>query len=106
VVIPSGTPDERYVRALYTLLLGRPGSNPEVAGWLGGAPLPVSARVDVALGFLHGQEYREVVVRDYYTTLLHRPASPEEVNGWVFSGLDLFAIRLGFEASPEFFSNA
>jgi hypothetical protein len=40
-----------------------------------------------------------------YTTLLHRSADPAGLNGWVFGGLDMHTVRLGFEASPEFFSN-
>jgi hypothetical protein len=35
----------------------------------------------------------------------HRQADNQEVSSWVFSGLDLAGIRIGFEASAEFFSN-
>ena len=106
-LIATGTPDERFVQALYKLLLGRTGSSGEVAGWtamLNG--LGAAGRPGVVLGFLDSTEYRGDVVAGYYSTLLKRTASPEEVNGWVFSGLDLRAVRIAIEASPEYYAGS
>src|SRR5207302_855887 len=49
----SGTADERYVQALYQLLLNRTGGAVEVAGWVGA--LPQNGRPAVALAFLQSQ---------------------------------------------------
>jgi hypothetical protein len=45
------------------------------------------------------------VVNGYYSTRLHRTGSPSEVAFWVASSLDFTGIRIGIEASPEFFAN-
>ena len=37
-LIGAGTPDERFVQALYLLLLGRTGEASGVAGWVAGLP--------------------------------------------------------------------
>jgi hypothetical protein len=102
-LVSSGTPDERYVQAVYQSLLGRSASTDEVAGWVGA--LSLQDRSSVALGFLQSQEFRTDVFRDYYNTLLHRPADPTELAVWVNSSLDLRGVRAGFEASDEFFAN-
>jgi hypothetical protein len=95
--------DQNYVQALYQLLLGRQGGDAEVAGWVGA--LPQLGTQGVALGFLQSQEFRTDQFEGYYNALLHRPDDPAGLNGWVMSNLDMHAVRLGFEASPEFFAN-
>jgi hypothetical protein len=99
----SGGADERFVRALYGLLLGRPAGDAEAAGWV--AALPALGRAGVAGSFLGSAEYRTDVVASYYGGLLHRPADPVGWQYWLGSGLDLYAIRLGFESSDEFYAN-
>jgi hypothetical protein len=96
------TPDERFVQALYQLALGRPGSAAEVAGWVN--VLPQLGRPGVALGFLASAEYRAVLFTAYYQGLLHRPPDADGLSGWVDSALDASGVRVGFEASPEFFA--
>jgi hypothetical protein len=103
-LIPSGTPDQRYVQALYKLLLIRTGSTAEASGWIG-TGLSAQGRVTVALGILLSPEYRTDVVAGNYSTLLHRAGSAAEVSSWLSTGLDLRSIRLGFQGSPEFFTN-
>jgi hypothetical protein len=104
-LVSNGTPNERFVQALYQVLLGRAGSGSEVAGWTAVLDSQGAAgRPGVVLGFLDSTEYRGDVVAGYYSTLLRRTASPEEVNGWVFSGLDLRAVRIAIEASPEYYA--
>ena len=62
-------------------------------------------RQGVAASFLGSLEYREDVVRGYYTNLLLRPTLPaqSEVDLWALSSLDITSIRVGFEASVEFY---
>jgi hypothetical protein len=95
--------DGNYLRALYQVLLNRTASSAEVAGWVNA--LPELGTQGVALGFLQSQEFRTDQVEGYYNALLHRPADPAGLNNWVMSNLDMHTVRLGFEASPEFFAN-
>jgi hypothetical protein len=102
-LVPPGTANQQYVQSLYLLLLNRTGSSGEVAGWV--SALPQLGRQGVALFFLQSQEYRAIQVGNAYSALLHRPPDAVGVNGWVLSKLDLANIRIGFEASAEFFKN-
>jgi hypothetical protein len=99
---PGATP-ERFVQALYLLLLGRAGGSGEVAGWVNAIP-QVGFR-GVALGFLRSTEYRTDLVAGDYLTLLHRQGEPAGVRAWASSGLDATALRVGIESTPEFFAN-
>jgi hypothetical protein len=106
VLVASGAPDQRYVAALYSVLLHRtPGPN-EVAAWM--TVLPSIGYEGAALGFLRSVEYREDTVRAYYSGLLHRtnPPSQSEIDGWALSSLDLGSIRVAIEASYEFYVDA
>jgi Domain of unknown function (DUF4214) len=96
----SGLPEERFIQSLYRLLLERLPSPAEVSGWLNA--VDADGRQAVALAFLTLPEHRQIAVRGYYTALMHRTAADGEVNGWVSSPLDLGAIRILFESSPEF----
>ena len=105
-LIATGSADERYVQALYGLLLDRTGEPDGVASWLGG--LPTLGRQGVALGFLAGptgREFRMDQFEGYYDALLHRPSDQPGLNDWVFSNLDMSAVRIGFEATTEFYTN-
>jgi hypothetical protein len=102
-LVASGTPQERYVQALYQLLLGRTGGTSEVAGWV--SALPQMGEIGVALNIVQSQECRTDLVEGYYNVLLHRPADLPGLEGWVFSGQDALTIRVGIEASAEFFTN-
>ncbi len=99
----SGTADQNFIQALYRLLLGRTGSDTETAGQIG--VLPELGRQGVAVRFLVSTEHRTDLVQSYYALLLHRPADPQDLNGWVFSGLGELGVRVGIEASPEFFTD-
>jgi hypothetical protein len=102
-LLATGTPQERFVQALYQLLLNRTGSAQEVASWVNA--LPQLGQQGVALGFLSSTEFRTDLFTSYYNTLLHRTPDPAGLSGWVNSGLDADAVRLGIENSPEFFLN-
>ncbi|HKB41421.1 MAG TPA: hypothetical protein VKD72_33655, partial [Gemmataceae bacterium] len=75
----------------------------EVAYWV--SLMPQLGVQGVAQGFLASTEYRTDVVAGDYNTLLHRTANAAEVDYWVFADPDVARIRVGFEASPEFFTN-
>jgi streptogramin lyase len=102
-LVNTGTPNERFVTALYLLLLNRSPSSSEIQSSM--AQLPGLGRQGLAATFLSSAEFRSNIIRGYYATLLHRSAPPaqSEVNSWVFSNLDLKRIRIGFEFSVEFF---
>jgi hypothetical protein len=102
-LVGSGAAEERYVQGLYQQLLNRSGSAAEVAYWVN--QLPQLGRLGVAQGFLGAAEFRMDQFEGYYNALLHRPDDQGGLDYWVFSDLDLSAVRLGFEASPEFFTN-
>jgi hypothetical protein len=73
----------------------------------------VMGRQGVALGFLAGPsatEFRTDQFEGYYNALLHRPDNPDGLdpnglNNWVMSNLDIEAVRIAFESTPEFFAN-
>src|SRR5262249_42684807 len=98
----SGTQDERFVKALYQLLLKRSASSAELAGW--GNVLPQLSRAGVALDFLNSVEYRPALFSSYYQSLLHRPADPVGLSTWINTTTDPLAVRLGLESSPEYFT--
>jgi hypothetical protein len=103
VVISAGSADERYVQALYQLLLGRSAGDTELSGWVNA--LPGLGGAGVALAILQSQEFRTYQFEGYYDALLHRPSDAAGLGGWVSSGLDGYRVRLAFEASAEFFAN-
>jgi CSLREA domain-containing protein len=103
ILIGSGTPQERYVQALYQLLLNRRGSAGDVAGWVNA--LPQLGRQAVALRFLSSTELRAILFTLYYNTLLHRAPDQGGLSGWVQSILDATSVRLAIETSAEFFAN-
>jgi hypothetical protein len=102
-LIGTGSADERFVRSLYQVVLGRTAADWEAAYWLD--RLPQLGAAGVAQGFLRSEEYRTDLAESCYNVLLHRPADAG-LDYWVFSDLDMTAMRVGFEASPEFFANA
>jgi hypothetical protein len=101
-LIGSGSADERFVRSLYQVLLGRTAADWEVAYWL--EALPRLGAAGVAQGFMQSVEYRTDLAESCYDALLHRPADAG-LEYWVFSDLDATAMRVGFEATGEFFAN-
>jgi hypothetical protein len=95
----SGTPDERYIRALYEVVLGRPASESEVSGWLGS--LTTLGRTGVATFLLRSQEYRSQQIEQMFQSYWGREGSPAEVAAWAASPLDLKTLRREFEALRE-----
>jgi CSLREA domain-containing protein len=102
-LVGSGTAQERFVQALYQLLLNRTGSASELAGWVN--QLPQLGQKGVALGFLDSTEFRVDLITSYYSNLLHRTPDLGGQAHWVLSGQDVDTVRLNIESSIEFFSN-
>jgi hypothetical protein len=100
----SGTPDERYVKALFQVLLGRAGSAAEVSSWVN--QLPTLGRQGVAFAFLTGSEYRTVTFEQYYNVLLNRAADSAGLQGFVSSSLDQTSVRVAIEGSAEYFNKS
>ena len=105
-LISTGTSDERYIQALYLLLLDRQGSTAEVATHIPNGSLSSSDLVARALTFLQGTEFRQDQVEGYYNALLNRPSDQIGLDGWVTSSMDLALIRIGFESTTEFYGDA
>jgi len=102
-LVGSGTPDQRYVQALYQLLLNRFPAVSELNSWVG--QLPALGRSGVALGFLGSSEFRTAAVTDYYVEFLQRLPDAPGLAGWLASGLSLEQIRVGLESSGEFLAD-
>jgi hypothetical protein len=108
LLVNSGTPQERYVKLLYLLLLNRAGSGTEIS--TGVNAIAQVGLIGVALQIQQTDEYRTIVVGGYYDILLHRPAGvysdPGGLAAWVsVSNEDLYTIRTNFEGATEFFAN-
>jgi hypothetical protein len=103
-LVGTGTANERYIQALYQLLLGRSGSAAEVSGQA--ALIASIGRAGVAQGILTSGEYRTNLINTYYEVLLHRVPSAAEVAGWFALNLDQGTQRLDIETgSIEFFND-
>jgi hypothetical protein len=102
-LISSGTPQQRYVQALYQVLLNRQGSTSDVAYWTN--VLTTQSQQFVALAFQTGSEYRTLAITGYYNNLLHRAPDTMGLSFWVNSNLDLATIRSDMESTPEYFTN-
>src|SRR5262249_39399507 len=99
----SGTPDERFVQALYSLILNRVASAGELTDWIsaiGSAGLGAVAR-----SIFDSSENRIDEIDAIYITLLHRPADANGLISFFNSNADLKGIRNAIEASDEFFNN-
>src|SRR5262249_10378321 len=102
-IVSSGTPDERYITAMYELLLNRQPTSEEMNGWL--SVLPAWGRAGVASVFVESIEFRAEVVMAFYENLLNREADTTGLITWTFSNLSLQQIREAFLASDEAFAN-
>ncbi len=100
----SGTPDERYVRALYTVLMLRPGTADEVTAWL--AALPELGREGVAAALVRSNEFRAVQVQGFYQEVYGQTADPADAAQWAATPLSLLTIRDALAARPDLYAPA
>ncbi|HVX10867.1 MAG TPA: DUF4214 domain-containing protein [Pirellulales bacterium] len=102
-LVSSGTPDERYVEALYLMLLDRTPSLAEMQYWIN--VLPQIGLQGIAFAFLHSSEFRTDQFESYYNALLNRPSDTAGLNYLVTSGLNVAQVRVDVGASQEFFND-
>ena len=100
----AASADSAFVTSLYATVLGRSGSDAEVAYWVG--LLPTLGRQGEAQAFLGSGEYRAVAVAADYVALLGRPASAAEVSFYATSPIPLDSIPTLFASSDEFYARA
>jgi hypothetical protein len=103
-LISSGTADQRWIAAMYQVLLGRMASSAEISDWT--TILTSSDRQTVSLAFLESAEFRIDTITAFYANLLGRAPDAPGLNAWVMSGIDMEHVREGFEASAEFVNDA
>jgi hypothetical protein len=101
--VTTGTPDQRYITAIYQLLLNRQPTANELASWVNA--LATSGRAGVVQAFVESVEFRTEVIAAFYATLLWRDADAAALAAWAFSNMDLAKIREAFLASDEAFLN-
>lgn len=103
-LISTGTPQQRYIQALYQLLLFRSGSTDDVN--LLTSDLASYGPTAVAASFLSSAEFRGDLFEGYYNALLGRPADSAGLNSLIYNGLDMETVRVGMESSAEFYNHA
>jgi hypothetical protein len=103
----TGPPDQRFVQALFLLLLNRSGQSAEIATQV--SRLATVSRQQLAREFMTtgalGVEFRAALVESYFVVLLHRRPRPSGLTGWINTGLDAVALRVAIDGSEEFFAN-
>jgi hypothetical protein len=93
-----------YVQSLYMNILGRTGSQAELAQWnnniqnLGGLS-------SIANAFTHSPENRLNTLRSDFETFLHRTPPDSELIPFVNAPVDLLSLEGMVLSSPEFFAN-
>jgi predicted RNA-binding protein associated with RNAse of E/G family len=100
---PSTDPSTAYVQSLYKAVLGRTGTDVEVATWLVKMENGMT-RHEVAMGFVNSLEHRRNQVDAYYREFLHR-GSDSTSSYWVnslLSGVSEETISEAFLDSPEY----
>jgi hypothetical protein len=102
-LIASGSADERFVQALYALLLNRAAAPGELSAWV--SAVGTLGLGGVARAIYDSGEVRIDVIDAIYGTLLHRPADPSGLTAFFNSSLSLTGIREAIEASDEFVAN-
>jgi hypothetical protein len=87
----------------FAVLLGRPGTDSEVASWLDSSALLDHSQV--AMDFLSSPELRGRFVEAAYRSFLERVYDASGKQYWVDSGLGFADIRRGFLLSDDFFND-
>lgn len=99
VLIETGTPDEKYLQALYQLVLDRSPSAAEMATWLQGAT--GLDRQLVASSLVKSSEFRTQQIEEIYRDAFQRDATPEEIAQWTATPFDLMNLRGTFASLQE-----
>lgn len=102
-LIPSGTPQQRYVQALYNLMLFRNASPTELQNWIN--RFATLGQAGVAMGILTSVEFRTNQFEGYFNALLHQPSDPVALHNWVAMPKNMRQIRIAFYSTALFFTN-
>jgi hypothetical protein len=102
-LVTTGTPDQRWIGALYQLVLNRPPSSSELSYWM--TQLGGSTRTSVALQFAESLEFRGEMLATFFSALLNRDPDDAGMHFWLNSPDSLEQMRTGFESSEEFASD-
>lgn len=105
----AGDDEDAWLSSVYTAVLGRAGSAPEIALWKEQLHLHSGDRSAVALSVLHSEEGVDRLVDGYYRTYLDRTESAQEQAHWVTAlqhGLSREAAVAAFVASEEYYGEA
>jgi hypothetical protein len=100
---PSTNPNTAYVQSLYLAVLGRSGTNSEVATWSGLMTAGMSGQ-EAAAGFINSIEHRHEEVDAYYEDFLHRAPGLDSAV-WVnelLSGVSEEKVAEAILDSPEY----
>jgi hypothetical protein len=92
-----------YVQSLYISILGRTGSQSELAAWNNN--IQSLGLVGIANGFSNSTEYRSNFVFSFFVTFLHRVPSPTEVSNIVAMTGDILSLQAFVLNSAEYFNN-
>ena len=105
----DGTPNQRYIEAVYQSLLLRPADAGGLTFWSGSLDSGV-ARSAVAAQLTHSAEYFQTnVIKPAYQEFLNRSADQGGLNFWtqqLQAGETDEQMQAGFIASDEFFANS
>jgi hypothetical protein len=93
-----------YVQSLYMNILGRSGSQAELAQWNSNIQ-NLDGLSGVANAFTHTPESRLNALRSYFQTFLHRTPPDSELIPLINSSQDLLSLEAMVLSSPEFFAN-
>jgi hypothetical protein len=103
-----GTPNERYINAIYMSVLHRPADGGGLAAWTAmlnqGTP-----RATVVTGIMSSPEYRMVQVQGLYQAILGRAADAAGLNlfvGYLQSGWTVQQVEASLLGSGEFYTRA
>ncbi len=105
----DGTPNQRYIEAVYQALLLRPADGSGLSYWSGQLDSGV-ARSAVAAQLTHSAEYYQTnVIKPAYKEFLNRSADASGLSYWtqqLQGGETDEQMQAGFIASDEFFANS
>jgi hypothetical protein len=99
--VTSGTPNERYVTAVYQVLLGRTPRSDEVTYWTN-LLQTTTDRTQAVMQFLESPEFHTDVITALYGSLLNRAPDQPGLNFWLNSQFNIESIRSGIMSSAEF----
>jgi hypothetical protein len=97
----TGTPNERFVTAVYQVLLGRTPRSDEVTYWTN-LLQTTTDRTQAVAQFLESPEFRTDVITALYGSLLNRTPDQPGLKFWLAPQFNIDSVRAGIMSSAEF----